>query len=84
MEARDILAIIFGVVALVGVLGGAVNRFQLKKGIGAQFIRYIAIVVALPVAASLAFQGLLTEAAVSVLTGALGYAFAQAAKDEKQ
>ena len=83
MDPPDILAIIFGFVALVGVISGGVNRFQLRKGIGAQFIRYIAIVVALPAAASLAFQGMLTEAAVSVLTGALGYAFAGAAKDEK-
>lgn len=82
MAAPDILAVLFGLVALVGVVSGGINRFQLKRGMGAQFIRYIAIVVALPIAASLAFQGMLTEAAVSVLTGALGYAFAGAAKDE--
>ena len=83
MGAPDILAIIFGFVALVGVSSGAVNRYQLRKAIGAQFIRYNAIVVALPAAVSLAFLGMLTEAAVSVLTGALGYAFAGTVKDEK-
>ena len=83
MDAPDILAILFGLVSLVGVTSGAVNRFQLKKGIGAQFIRYIAIVVALPAAVSLALLGMLTEAAVTVLVGGLGYAFAGAAKDEK-
>ncbi len=83
MDTPDILTIIFGFVALVGVISGGVNRFQLRKGIGAQFIRYNAIVVALPLAGSLAFQGMLTEAAVSVLMGGLGYAFAGAAKDEK-
>ncbi len=82
MDTPDILAIIFGFVALVGVISGGVNRFQLRKGIGAQFIRYTTIVVALPAATSLAFQGMLTEAAVSVLAGALGYAFAGFAKDE--
>ena len=83
MDAPEILAILFGSTALVGVVSGAVNRFQLKRGIGAQFIRYITIVVALPAAVSLAFLGMLTEAAVTVLTGGLGYAFAGAAKDEK-
>ena len=82
MDAPDILAILFGLVSLVGVTSGGVNRFQLKKGIGAQFIRYTAIVVAIPAAVSLAFQGMLTESAVTVLMGALGYAFAGVAKDE--
>lgn len=83
MATPDILAVLFGLVALAGVVGGGINRFQLRKGIGTQFIRYIAVVVALPIAAALAFQGMLTEAAVSVLTGALAYAFAGASKDEK-
>ncbi len=83
LGAPDILAISFGLTALFGVIGGAVNRFQLKRGIGAQFIRYIAIVVALPAAVSLALLGMLTEAAVTVLIGGLGYAFAGIANDEK-
>lgn len=83
MGAPDIIAILFGLTALIGVTGGAVNRFQMKKAIGAQFIRYNAIVVALPAAVSLALLGMLTEAAVAVLTGGLGYAFAGAAKDER-
>lgn len=82
LGASDILAILFGLTALFGVIGGAVNRLQLKRGIGAQYIRFIAIVVALPAAVSLAFLGMLTEAAVTVLTGGLSYAFAGAAKDE--
>ncbi len=83
MGAPDILAIVFGLTALSGVIAGGVNRFQLKKGIGAQFIRYIAIVVALPAAVSLALLGMLTEAAAALLTGGLGYAFAGVANDEK-
>jgi hypothetical protein len=82
VETNDILAIVFGLVALAWVAGGAVNRFQLRKGIGAQFIRYIAIVVALPMSAALAFQGMLTEAVVTIITGALGYAFAGVANSE--
>lgn len=83
MATPDILAILFGLVALGGVIGGAVNRFQRNRGIGAQFIRYNVVVIALPAATALAFQGLLVEAAVTVFMGALGYAFAGFAKDEK-
>jgi hypothetical protein len=65
METREILAIIFGVVALIGTASAAVNRFQLRRSIGAQHIRYIAVAVGLPMAGSLAFLGMLTEAAGS-------------------
>lgn len=82
MDTPDILAILFGLVALAGVIAGGVNRFHLKKAIGAQFIRYTVVVIALPAAAALAFQGLLVEAAVTVFTGALGYAFAGFARGE--
>ncbi len=83
MGAPDIVAILFGLTALFGVIGGAVNRFQLKNSIGTQFIRYNTLVVALPAAVSLALLGMLTEAAVTVLIGGLGYAFAGAAKDKR-
>lgn len=75
METKDLLAIIFGLVAVMGVGGGIANRLQLKKGIGAQFIRYIALVVALPLAGAFVFQGLLTEAVVTLILGILGYLF---------
>ena len=83
MATADILAIIFALVVLAGVISGGINRFQLKRGMGTQFIRYIAIVVALPTAAALALQGMLTEAAVIIIMGALGYAFAGTAKSEE-
>ena len=83
MDTPDILAILFGMIAPIGVIGGVVNRVQLKKGIGVQFIRYNTVIVALPIAASLALLGMLTEAVVSLLAGALGYAFAGFAGGEK-
>ena len=76
MATRDTLAIIFALIALVGVIGGVVNRFQLGRGPGGQFNRYIAMVLAMPTAAALTFQGMLTEAAVAVILGALGFTFA--------
>lgn len=83
LDTRDGLSLIFALVALAGVFGGMVNRYQLKKGIGTQFIRYIAISVALPMAAALAFQGMLTEAIVTIVMGALGYAFAGVAQEKE-
>lgn len=83
MDSKDVLSLMFGAIGVLGVVGGVGNRLQTRKGIGTQFIRYIAIVVSLPIAAALAVQGMLTEAAVSVILGALGYAFAGAAKDER-
>jgi hypothetical protein len=76
MDIRDILSVSFVLISLVGLIGGFANRIALKKGIGTQFVRFIAIVVALPIAAALALQGMLTEAAVSVVLGILGYIFA--------
>lgn len=75
MEVKDILSVLFGLVAVIGVVGAFTNRWTTKKGIGAQFIRLIALVVSLPLAGALAFQGLVTEAVVSLLLGILGYIF---------
>jgi len=82
LDTKDLVSILFGLTALIAVSGGILNRFQLQKGIGAQFIRFNTVVIALPVSAVLALNGMLTEAAVSIISGALGYAFAGIAKDE--
>ena len=52
------------------------------KGIGWQFIRFNTIIVALPVTGILSLYGLLTEGAVAILAGALGYAFGRSASQE--
>jgi hypothetical protein len=75
LAVKDLLAIVFGLIALIGVGGGIANRIQLKKGMGTQFIRYIALVVALPLAGALVFQGMMTEAVVTLIIGILGYLF---------
>ncbi|MFP4004235.1 MAG: hypothetical protein ACLFV8_10700 [Alphaproteobacteria bacterium] len=81
MDVRDLLSILFVVIAIVGLIGGFANRIALKKGIGTQFVRFMTIVVALPIAAALALQNMLTEAAVTLVLGILGYVFAGAKKD---
>lgn len=82
MATNDILAIMFATVTLIGVLGGVCNRIVTKKGIGAQFIRFIALVVALPLAGTFVFEGMLTQAVISLLLGILGYVFPGSAKDD--
>jgi len=62
-------------VPLIGVLGGLWHRIAMKSGIGRQFIRFIALVVALPFAAVFVLQGMGTEAAVSLILGILSYVF---------
>ena len=81
MDTRDILSIVFAAVAIVGVGGGIVNRIATRKGIGSQFIRYIALVVALPMAGTFVFQGMATEAVASLVFGILGYVFPGPAKE---
>jgi hypothetical protein len=83
VPANEILAIGCALVALAGVVGGAVNRYQQKLGIGSQFIRYNALVIGLPIAASLAFLDMLTEAASAALLGVLAYVFPNAGRGEK-
>ena len=83
MDTADFLSISFAAIALVGVIAGSVNRHQLRKGIGIQFIRYNTVVIGLPIVAALAFQGMLTAALVVLVGDALAYAFAGIAKDER-
>lgn len=81
MQTSDILSIMFAAVSLIGIIGGIANRLVTKKGIGSQFIRLMALVLALPLAAALVFQGMLTEAAISLLLGILGYVFPGSSKE---
>lgn len=77
-SAIDIISVIFALLAVIGLVGGLINRQAgaNPKGIGTQFIRYTALVVALPIAATLTMQGMQVEALVAVIMGALGYTFA--------
>ncbi len=75
MSTPDILSIMFASVAIIGVFGGLWNRNKVGRGIGVQFIRYVALVVALPLAGTFVFQGMLTEAVTALVLGILAYIF---------
>lgn len=51
------------------------QRIKSGKGIGWQFIRFNVIAISLPLAALLALNDALTEGAVAILAGSMGYAF---------
>jgi hypothetical protein len=74
-DVKDIISLMLVAMALIGVIGGVANRLLLRKGIGSQFIRFMAIVIAFPLTVALILQGLLTEAAATALLGILGYVF---------
>ena len=75
MEPKIIISGILVLVALAGIWGGVKNRITTGKGIGWQFIRYCTMITALPLAGILALNGVLTDGAVAIISGALGYAF---------
>lgn len=83
VAANDILAFAAMGLAIIGVIFGGINRLVLRRGIGAQFIRYNTIIVGFPIVAALAFQGLATEAFIALVADALAYAFAPTIRDEK-
>lgn len=57
------------------IVGGLLNRYQKKVGIGWQFIRYTVLAISIPAVALLALNGSLTGEAATVIGGAMGYAF---------
>ncbi|MER9223780.1 hypothetical protein NKI48_34040 [Mesorhizobium sp. M0644] len=60
---------------LAVIVGGLWSRIKIAKGIGWQFIRYTVIAIAIPATVLLALNNMLTEGAVAILSGALGFAF---------
>lgn len=74
MDAKDYLSLGCIALAALGLIGGLYNRSAGSKGIGTKFIRYTALVVALPIAAALVFQGLNIQAIVAIVLGAVGFA----------
>ena len=77
IESFVLTAAIFAV-----IIGGLVNRYQLKKGIGWQFIRYCVLTISLPLCGLLALNNALSTEAATIISAAMGFAFGKIGKDE--
>ena len=77
-----ILALAVPGVLIVGYLNRRGNPNDKAKGIGWQFIRYTVLSIAIPVAAILALNDALSDAAATIIAGAMGYAFGKAGKED--
>jgi hypothetical protein len=82
MQVKDWLAVGLLALAVIVPILAMIGRLIQSKGIGWQFIRFNAIIVAVPVAGILALYGLLTEGAVAIMAGVVGYAFGKNGSDE--
>jgi len=67
---------------LAVIVGGLANRCIIKKGIGWQFIRFTVVGMGLPICCLLALNNALTEGAVAIISGAMGFAFGKIGKDD--
>ena len=83
ISAREGIALVIAVGAVIALLLGLRARMTQQKGIGWQFIRFNAIILSLPLTAILALTNTLTASSATILAGALGYAFGKAGEDEK-
>lgn len=72
-----ILAVAVPGIVLVGYLNRRATQGGSAKGIGWQFIRYTVLGIALPITGILALNGALTGEAATIISGAIGYAFAK-------
>ena len=68
-------------VLIFGYLNRRGNQGDRMRGIGWQYIRFTVISIAIPVTCILALYDVLVGEAAVIISGAMGYAFGQSAKD---
>jgi hypothetical protein len=83
ITAREAIALAIAIGAVAALLMALWGRIKEGKGIGWQFIRFNAIVLALPLTAVLALTNSLSASSATILAGALGYAFGRPGDEEK-
>lgn len=71
----DYISLILALAVVAIPVTSLIQRIKGNKGIGWQFIRFNVIAIALPLAALLAMNNALTEGAVAIIAGGMGYAF---------
>jgi hypothetical protein len=67
---KSIIEGVLLLVAVIGGIGGTVNRIKLAKGIGFRFLQYLGLTVLLPIVAILSLEGKISQE----MTGAIAMA----------
>jgi hypothetical protein len=69
------LSIILASAVPLALAGGLWQRIKANKGIGWQFIRFIAVATGMPIAGVLALNNLLTSEVITLIAATMGFAF---------
>lgn len=79
------LEVVAALIMIGGTIGIFVDRWRTKRGIGVRVIQFLAVVMLLPIVFILALRGILSDASVGTLLGAVaGYILSGIGKDEQQ
>ncbi len=74
MDTKSTIELILAGIMVLGIVALFVNRYQLKKGIGARIIQFAGVILVVPLIGILALEGVLEAQTTGTVIGALlGY-----------
>lgn len=74
MDTKSTIELILAGIMVLGLIALFINRYQLKKGIGARVIQYTGVVLVVPLIGILALESVLDKQTTGTVIGALlGY-----------
>jgi len=74
MEIKSIIELTLVAIMILGIVALFINRWQLKKGIGARIIQFTGVLLVVPLIGILALEGVLQAQTTGTVIGALlGY-----------
>lgn len=74
MEVKQIIELALVAIMVLGLIALFINRWQLKKGLGARIIQFTGVLLVVPLIGILALEGVLEAQTTGTVIGALlGY-----------
>ena len=74
MEVKHIIELALVAIMILGLIALFINRWQLKKGLGARIIQFTGVLLVVPLIGILALEGVLEAQTTGTVIGALlGY-----------
>ena len=74
MEVKHIIELALVAIMVLGLIALFINRWQLKKGLGARIIQFTGVLLVVPLIGILALEGVLEAQTTGTVIGALlGY-----------